>query len=161
MAGAKPHSPSELYAAIGTEPHPGQTSRSRIALRHRLVVSVFRAVRDRPFAGMFYWTERRLSGAEGLDRRQRLHALPPFPHGREVGVHGPPFGRPVEGESAWQQVIVGQPYLAAEQKTLPVRQLALHDLKADRDLRQCMRDDLLVGGDAERPRTCCSFRYCI
>src|SRR2546423_1037554 len=55
-----------------------------------------------------------------------------------------------EGESAWQQVIVDQPYLAAEQKTLPVRQLALHDLHPGLDLRQCMRDDLLVGGDAER-----------
>jgi hypothetical protein len=65
------------------------------------------------------------------------------------------------GSACATTVIVGQPYLAAEQKTLPVRQLALHDLKADRDLRQCMRDDLLVGGDAERPRTCCGFRYCI
>src|SRR5207237_4036956 len=105
------------------EPHPGQASRSCMALRHRLVVSVFRTVRYCPFAGMFYGTDRRLRGAEGLDRRQRLHALPPFPHGWEVGVHGPPFGRPVEGERAWQQVIVGQPYLTAEQKTLPVRQL--------------------------------------
>jgi hypothetical protein len=124
MAGAKPNSPSELYVAIDTEPHSWQTSRSCMVLRHRRVGSVSRAVRGRPFAGMFYWTERRLSGTEGLDRRQRLHALPPFPHCREVGVHGPPFGRPVEGESAWQQVIVGQPYLAAEQKTLPVRKLA-------------------------------------
>ena len=92
MAGAKPTSLSELYTATGTESHLGQTSRRRIALRHRRVGSVFRAVRDRPFAGMLYGTERRLSGAEGLDRRQRLHALPPFPHGWEVGVHGPPLG---------------------------------------------------------------------
>ena len=145
MAGAKPKSLSELYGGIGTEPHLRQTSRGRIAPRHRLVASVF-------------WA---MGRAKALHGRQRLHPLLPFPHAREVGVHGPPFGRPAEGESARQQVIVGQPYLAAEQKTLPVRQLALHDLKADRDLRQCMRDDLLVGGDAERPRTCCSFRYCI
>ena len=82
MAGAKPNSPSDLYAAIGTEPHPGQTSRSRIALRHRLVVSVFRAMRGRPFAGMFYGPARRLGGTKALDGR---HASIRSRHSRTVG----------------------------------------------------------------------------
>jgi hypothetical protein len=45
-----PLSESMLRAA---EPHPGQASRSCIALRHRLVASASRAVRYRPFAGVF------------------------------------------------------------------------------------------------------------
>jgi len=59
------------------EPYPGQASRSRMVLRHRLVASVFRGVRDRPFAGMFYGPARRLGRAKALDGRQRLHPLPP------------------------------------------------------------------------------------
>ena len=79
MAGAKPNSPSELCAAIGTEPHPGQASRSRIALRHRLVASVFRAVRDCPFAGMLDGTARRLSGAKALGRSAAPPCAPAIP----------------------------------------------------------------------------------
>jgi hypothetical protein len=41
---------------------------------------------------MFYGTGRRLSGAEGLDRRQRLHALPPFPHAGKSAYMALPSG---------------------------------------------------------------------
>ena len=49
------------------EAYPGQASRSRMVLRHRLVASVFWTVRDRPFTGMFYGPAWRLGGAKALD----------------------------------------------------------------------------------------------
>jgi Domain of Unknown Function (DUF1259) len=49
------------------EPHPGRASRSRTALRHRRVASVFRAVRDCPFASMLDGRAGRLGGTKALD----------------------------------------------------------------------------------------------
>jgi hypothetical protein len=53
--------------------HPA--SRSRTALRHRRVASVFRAVRDCPFAGVLDGRARWLGGTRALDGRQHLHPV--------------------------------------------------------------------------------------
>src|SRR4051794_29084479 len=103
------------------EPHPEQASRSRIALRRRLVASVFGAVRNRPFASVLDWRAWRLGGAKALDGRQRLHIRPPFPDRWEVRVHRLRFGSEAKGVGAGQQVIICETHLTAEQKTPPVR----------------------------------------
>jgi hypothetical protein len=56
---------------------------------------------------------------------------------------------PSEGVGARQQVIIREAHLTAQQETLPRRQLALHHLQRDLDLRQRVRDNLLIGRDAE------------
>jgi hypothetical protein len=68
---------------------------------------------------------------------------------REIGVHRLPFGSEAEGVGARQQVIIREAHLTAQQETLPRRQLALHHLQRDLDLRQRVRDNLLIGRDAE------------
>jgi hypothetical protein len=124
-------------------------SRSCIALRRPLVASVFRAVRDCPFAGVLDGPARWLSGAKALDGRQRLHLLPPFPDRREVRVHRLRFRSEAKGVSAGQQVIIRETHLPAQQEALAMRQLAFHHFQRDLDLRQRVRDDLLVGRDAK------------
>src|ERR1700738_3112532 len=95
------------------ERHSERASRSRIALRHRLAASVFRAVRDCPFAGVLDGPARWLSGAKALDDRQRLHLLPPFPDRREVRVHRLRFRSEAKGVGAGQQVIIRETDLTA------------------------------------------------
>jgi hypothetical protein len=83
----RPMEPGSVARASRPEPHPEQASGSRRALRHRLAASVFREVRDCPFAGVLDRRARRLGRAKALDGQQRLHLLPPFPNPWEVRVH--------------------------------------------------------------------------
>jgi hypothetical protein len=102
-----------------------------------------------PICGRARWARAVAGRHESAGRSAAPPSRPPFLDGREVRVHRLRFGSEAKGVSAGQEVIIRQAHLAAEQEALTVRQLALHHLQSDLDLRQSMCDDLFVGRDAK------------
>src|SRR4030095_15412224 len=107
-ARARPDDCLSFTVAARRQNRCGSTSRKAEA------ASVLRTMRHRPLAGVLDRLARRLPGAEALNRRQRLHPLPPRGEGGISRIHRLAFLGQTEGEGARQQEEIRERQLLAE-----------------------------------------------
>jgi len=100
--------------------------------------SIFRTVRNSPFAGMLYRIARRKGGAKTLDGRQCFHARAPAAKQRIFRIHRLAFFGQPECIRARQHEEICKRELAAEDVIGPVAKRLLQDVERALDLWQIM-----------------------